>query len=190
MAFLLYSFMASYERNVLFQTVSFQGPCEATSLEVNAFLMTVLSAQKWKDNSSRLGFRYLNTWPSSQHKQQPCRTFGSGHTHHPPCWSCTISLFWPKKLGLFVCFFNLHEATRLLKALWYWYAGNVFFSSTSQRETQSLMWKALKIHISVVSHPAPQKQAAAAVCWGWAGTGRCGGESQPPGTTLQSGKCS
>lgn len=62
----------------------------------------LLSAQKGKDNLSSLGFRYLSTWPSSQHKQQPCRTFGSSVSCRPSHWSCTISLFWPTNwCGLF-----------------------------------------------------------------------------------------
>lgn len=86
--------MVSYESNVLLQTVSFRGPCEAMSLEVNTFLITsMLSAWRKKERLPRLGFRYLSIKLSSRHKQQPCRKAGSSVTHHPSPWSCTITLF-------------------------------------------------------------------------------------------------
>lgn len=76
-------------------------------LELNMFLMTVLSAQKGKENLSRVGFRYLRTC-QAPNKQQP---FGSNVTHHPSCWSCTISLFWPNDWWFYFLIAWSHQIT-------------------------------------------------------------------------------
>lgn len=69
-----------------------------------------------------------------------------------------------QKTGGFI--FQLHEATRSLKALSWRCAGNIFFSSTSQRETQSLIWEGLKMHISVLSAPCASKASCSSCVLG------------------------